>query len=58
MERRLLRTTGHDFIRSEAQPLGGQQAESEQTSDHVDLLRQCLISPAESILYNLPNLVQ
>ena len=27
MEHRLLRTTGHDFIRSEAQPLGGQQAE-------------------------------
>lgn len=27
MECLLLRTAGHDFIRSEAQPLGGQQAE-------------------------------
>lgn len=27
MERRLLRTAGHDFIRSEAPPLRGQQAE-------------------------------
>ena len=38
MERRLLRTAGHDFIRSQAPPLGGGSKRNVfQASDHVDL---------------------
>lgn len=37
---------------------GGSKQNVLQTSYHVDLLHQCLILPAESILYNLSNFVQ
>lgn len=56
MERRLLRTAGHDFIRSEAPPLEGAASGMCFRPQTMWICR--LILPAESILYNLPDFVQ